>query len=175
MQKKGAIELSMSTIIVVIIGVVLLILGLTFVRGIFSKTDVLTGNAFDEAETAMKNIGTPTEELTVAPLKTSMSQGETKGALVVIYNIDTKEHKYNLKTSLPSKTATAGKISCVMAETQEESSNTITVESGRQRRDIKVLITDGGSPLGTYICNVNLYRDGSTETRDTRSITVEIK
>ena len=75
MQKKGAIELSMSTIIVVIIGVVLLILGLTFVRGIFSKTDVLTGNAFDEAETAMKNIGTPTEELTVAPLKTSMSQG----------------------------------------------------------------------------------------------------
>jgi len=175
MQKKGAIELSMSTIIVVIIGVVLLILGLTFVRGIFTKTDVLTGGAFEEAETAMKNIGTPTEELTVAPLKMALAQGETKGVLVTLYNTDTKEHKYSLRTSMPSKTATTSKINCVMAETQEVTSKSMAVESGQQRKNIGVLITDAGSPIGTYICNVELYRDGATEARDTRSITITIK
>ena len=36
-SKRGAIELSMTTIIVIVLGVVLLSLGLMFVRGIFKQ------------------------------------------------------------------------------------------------------------------------------------------
>src|SRR3989338_7889465 len=39
MNKKGAIELSMTTIIVIVIGVVLLSLGLVWVRGTFLQAD----------------------------------------------------------------------------------------------------------------------------------------
>ena len=35
--KKGALELSVNTIVVIVIGVTLLILGLVFVRNIFTK------------------------------------------------------------------------------------------------------------------------------------------
>lgn len=50
MTKKGAIELSMTTIIVIVIGVTLLILGLTWVRGLFEKVTGLTEESFRTAE-----------------------------------------------------------------------------------------------------------------------------
>ena len=50
MNKKGAIELSMTTIIVIVIGVVLLSLGLVWVRGTFSQVTSLTQQAFIQAD-----------------------------------------------------------------------------------------------------------------------------
>ncbi len=49
-SKKGAIELSMTTIIVIVIGVVLLSLGLMWVRGLFEKITILTTGAFEQAD-----------------------------------------------------------------------------------------------------------------------------
>lgn len=50
MNKKGAVELSMTTIIVIVIGVVLLSLGLMWVRGVFTKISGLTTQAFIQAD-----------------------------------------------------------------------------------------------------------------------------
>jgi len=50
MNKKGAIELSMNTIIIIVMGVVLLSLGLMFVRGIFSQVEGLSKSAFETAD-----------------------------------------------------------------------------------------------------------------------------
>lgn len=50
MSKKGAIELSMTTIIVIVLGVTLLILGLTWVRGLFEKVGGLTEASLRTAE-----------------------------------------------------------------------------------------------------------------------------
>ena len=48
-NKKGALELSINTIVVIVIGVTLLILGLVFVRGIFEKVQKISDTAFDKA------------------------------------------------------------------------------------------------------------------------------
>ena len=47
--KKGALELSVNTIIIIVIGVTLLTLGLLFVRNIFTQTTDLSQTAFENA------------------------------------------------------------------------------------------------------------------------------
>jgi len=56
MNKKGAMELSINTIVIVVIGITLLVLGLVFVRGIFTKLGGLGGGAFQKAEQELKQI-----------------------------------------------------------------------------------------------------------------------
>ncbi|MEK6835962.1 MAG: hypothetical protein AABX55_02980 [Nanoarchaeota archaeon] len=55
--KKGALELSVNTIVVIVIGVTLLTLGLLFVRGLFGKITDLSGDIFDTAEASIGDIG----------------------------------------------------------------------------------------------------------------------
>ncbi|MDP2906402.1 MAG: hypothetical protein Q8O03_00530 [Nanoarchaeota archaeon] len=55
-SKKGAMELSMNTIVVVVIGITLLVLGLVFVRGIFTRLGGLGGSAFQKAEQELQQI-----------------------------------------------------------------------------------------------------------------------
>ena len=55
-SRKGAMELSMNTIVVVVIGITLLVLGLVFVRGIFTRLGGLGGSAFQKAETELQQI-----------------------------------------------------------------------------------------------------------------------
>jgi len=56
MSKKGAMELSVNTIVIVVIGITLLVLGLVFVRDIFEKLSDLGGRAFEEAEKELSQI-----------------------------------------------------------------------------------------------------------------------
>ena len=49
-QKKGAIELSMTTIIVIILGITLLSLGLIWVKGTFGDITRLSRSAFEQAD-----------------------------------------------------------------------------------------------------------------------------
>ncbi len=55
-DKKGALELSINTIVVIVIGVTLLTLGLIFVKNIFSKVTSLSDNVFDNAQSSIKDI-----------------------------------------------------------------------------------------------------------------------
>jgi len=159
-NKRGAIELSMSTIIVVIIGVVLLILGLTFVRGIFGNIDDLTKNAFDEGKEAIKKLGTITEELTVTSSDISMDKKGHRGIGVVAYNKDTIPHKYYIEISPGSETLSNSKLQCYVGETETSKSDTFEVKSGEQT-PFTLIIKDGGSNLDLYTCNVKLYKDNA--------------
>jgi len=51
MQKKGALELSITTIVVVVIGVTILTLGLVFVKGMFDKLGGTTTKIFQQTDT----------------------------------------------------------------------------------------------------------------------------
>jgi len=55
MNKKGALELSVSTIIIIVIGVTLLVLGLVFVQGTFRKVTELSEGAFRAADEQIQN------------------------------------------------------------------------------------------------------------------------
>lgn len=57
MNKKGAIEFSMTTIMVIIIGVAVLALGLTWIRGTFTQVGTLTETSLENAETILGEVG----------------------------------------------------------------------------------------------------------------------
>ena len=54
-DKKGAIELSMTTIIVVVIGITMLTLGLAWIKDTFSNIDELGQGAFDSADALLQD------------------------------------------------------------------------------------------------------------------------
>ena len=59
-EKRGALELSMNTIVIIVIGVVLLSLGLFFVRGLFSQINEIKDDVFirpGEDRVEIGNIG----------------------------------------------------------------------------------------------------------------------
>ena len=101
MNKKGAIELSMTTIIIIVIGVVILSLGLMFVRGIFSKVETLSGGAFEEAENVLNQIATHDQEVTV-PSTVIIKQGEQKTFRIWVVNQGNLAKNYNLASITPS-------------------------------------------------------------------------
>lgn len=57
MDKKGAIEFSMTTIMVIIIGVAVLALGLAWIRGTFTQVSTITEEALANAETILGEVG----------------------------------------------------------------------------------------------------------------------
>ena len=61
-SKRGAIELSMTTIIVVVIGVTLLTLGLTFVKNIMGGAEGISEEAFTEADRMIRDMMGSDEE-----------------------------------------------------------------------------------------------------------------
>ena len=88
-SKKGAIELSMTTIIVIVLGVTLLILGLVFVRNIFGKTDQLALQAFEQAEKEIQQRMGSTDKIYVSGgLTWTVEPGKALARLVSIQNFD---------------------------------------------------------------------------------------
>lgn len=88
-SKKGAIELSMTTIIVIVMGVTLLILGLVFIRGIFTKISGLTEGAFSEAEEEIQQrMGATQKIYTSGGLKWDVEPGVSLPRVVGIQNFD---------------------------------------------------------------------------------------
>ncbi len=86
-RKKGAIELSMTTIIVIVLGVTLLILGLAFVRGLFGKATTLTEDAFRIAEQEIQSKMSPTDKFYVSGLRFEVDPGKATLITVGVQNI----------------------------------------------------------------------------------------
>ena len=95
--KKGAIELSMTTIIIVVIGVTILTLGLRWVYSIFGGLDV----AHKELERLTQNEITELfegsdEAISVATsVISNIKRGETYNLRVVMRNKHSESHKFN--------------------------------------------------------------------------------
>ena len=89
MNKKGALELSMNTIIIIVIGVVLLSLGLMFVRGIFSQTTDLSDKVFANANQELDTlVGGASRALIISPEKVRIKAGQTSGFIVQVTNLE---------------------------------------------------------------------------------------
>ena len=65
-NKKAAIELSMTTIIIIIVGVTLLSLGLMWINNIFGEVDVLTDDAFSTARKVVQQDMAPDDSFYVS-------------------------------------------------------------------------------------------------------------
>src|SRR3989344_7928567 len=84
MQKKGAVEFSMTTIIVVIIGVIILAIAIPWITGTLNQAGGLTDAAFDSALKQLQADPTPSEPVVLSQDSFTLKRGE-QAALVVRY------------------------------------------------------------------------------------------
>tara|TARA_Y100000034_G_scaffold26632_1_gene31744 strand:- start:537 stop:1058 length:522 start_codon:yes stop_codon:yes gene_type:complete len=75
-NKKAAIELSMTTIIIIIVGVTLLSLGLMWINNIFGEVDVLTDDAFSTARKVVQQDMAPDDSFYVSGYTIEAKKGK---------------------------------------------------------------------------------------------------
>tara|TARA_Y100000034_G_scaffold119859_1_gene162068 strand:+ start:302 stop:784 length:483 start_codon:yes stop_codon:yes gene_type:complete len=86
MNKKGAIEFSMTTIMVIIVGVVVLSLGIAWVMGSFEKIGDITDTAFESAKEQLGAKLTAQDPMGISPSTVNLKVGESKTVAVGYLN-----------------------------------------------------------------------------------------
>lgn len=135
-QKKAAIELSMSTIIIIIIGVVLLTLGLTFVTGTFEKLKVMVNTALVHGKDQITNYGATNQPLTISPETMNLKKGESDFVKVILKNMGDKTTTASVTASTKS---TEDDLTCLLLDTESAKSDAYTIKSG-ENTEIKVRV-----------------------------------
>ncbi len=77
MNKKGAIEFSMTTIMVIIVGVVVLSLGIAWVMGSFEQISDITDTAFESAKEQLGARLTSQEPMGISPSTVTLNTGKS--------------------------------------------------------------------------------------------------
>ena len=95
-SKKGALELSMNTIVIIVIGITLLILGLAFVTGLFEKLTKQQDIIFGPLESKLVGVASHDEKLSVQT-HVSVKQGEQTLFKIWIVNFDDNPKTFKLK------------------------------------------------------------------------------
>ncbi|MBI4158819.1 hypothetical protein HY500_01010 [Candidatus Woesearchaeota archaeon] len=173
-QKKGALELSMNTIVIVVIGVTLLVLGLAFVSGIFEKLNILGDESFDEARQRLDQLGGNYENfITLAPANTNIEKGDTKskGVKVVISNLGgTSLGSLNIQLKVPQDSV--NDITCKF--TDGTTIKAVRPLGSGQNEELDVYVTaKSAAVLGTKSCIVNVP-SGSADVDTEKTINVNI-
>ena len=88
-NKRGAVELSITTIVVVVIGITLLTLGLIWVNNIFDRLRGTTSGAFEKVDTEIEQIlgGATGDVISLSPAQLSLEKGKTARVKLVLSNI----------------------------------------------------------------------------------------
>lgn len=173
-NKRGAIELSMTTIIVIVIGVTLLSLGLVWIRSTFSQVEQLTQGAFEQGETQISEIFAGSNDpVSLSPSETKLTQGSTATASFIINNLGSSEVKVYAEVEAKAFGGEEAKdLACGFSDTLTPKTNEYTLESG-EGATLKVLVQDKGSDLGTYACVITVV--GLSEGEETTSLIITVE
>ena len=151
-SKKGALELSMNTIVIIVIGVVLLSLGLIFVRGIFSQTTDLSDKVFANADKELDSLGgSVSNALVLSPETVRIKGGQTSGFVVQVTNLE-EDITYSGVTG--TLTSPSQGIRCEFTDGSIQI-NIRTLVPGAEDR-IKVFVKSQKGYLGTKSCKFTL-------------------
>jgi hypothetical protein len=154
MNKKGAVELSMTTIIIIVMGITILSLGLVWIRGVFSDVDQISSGAFEQGESQIAEIfGGTDQAVALSPSETSIKQGKTSTASLAINNLGAGS--VTVSATVEAKALGGGKadkLVCAFSDTLASASGTSTLNSGQGVTGLKIIVEDKGSDLGTYAC-----------------------
>ena len=152
MNKRGALELSMNTIVIVVIGVVLLSLGLIFVRGTFSQLTDTSDKVFANANKELDSLGGNVNSALIAsPETVRIKAGQTSGFLVQVTNLEEGVTYTGLTGRL---TTTDQGITCVFSDGTKDA-NIRTLISGAEDR-LQVLVKSQKGSIGTKTCKFTL-------------------
>lgn len=169
-RRKGAVEMSMQTIIVVVIGVTLLTLGLKFTydafKGISEKQDKIQD--LTEGELA-KLFGESEETLSISPSTTSIKLGKTGEVVLRIRNNENTE-------------ITGAKIGISVIGTEDAEkakdwflydTDSFDLKSGAGVKNT-IVITPKGVSLGTYLAKFKLDCSGESPCGDNIQLTIKV-
>ena len=150
MKKRGAIELSMTTIIVIIMGVVLLSLGLMWIRGVFGDIEKISGDAFEKANNIIGELENVDSLLTVIPNEIEINQGKDDVIKVIVANFEEGPITFTIKTENNDD-----KLRCGFPKGDDiiETTDTYTLESGDQK-DFAVIVKDKKGSIRTTSCKI---------------------
>jgi|SRR3989338_6582502 len=164
-NKKGAIEMSMTTIIVIVIGVTLLILGLIFVRGIFERIGGLSDQLFAQADNIIRDNMDASQKVYVHGAIFTVNSGEDKEVFTGVQNFDDKTGKFKVQ-------AVAGKDASAdwFVGTDEE----IEVMPGEKKGiPLLVQIPKGTEPGAAFSFTLKFFKN--SEVYGTEKIIIKIK
>ncbi len=171
-SKKGALELSVNTIVVIVIGVTLLILGLVFVRGIFTKIDTLSADSFAKAEGELGKLsGNLDNQLTLSPQRIDVEKGGAKQVNVVIAALKNSLSGVSVKATSSSPST----LNCVFNDGVpfDSTSESYNIPSGEQVT-LRLIVDDKGSNVGVQGCVIKLTGQG-LQGQDQDTLTVNIQ
>ncbi|MDD5253528.1 MAG: hypothetical protein PHG05_00285 [Candidatus Nanoarchaeia archaeon] len=165
MNKKGAIELSISTIVIVVIGVTLLVLGLTFVRGIFKKVGGLTDQSFQAGEKLIQDQMSSDQKFYISGITFELESGGSQTIYTGIQNFGDpgKTNSFELKVE-PGQNlgkdwfTLPGKMNVKVGE--------------RKAFPFVVTVPKGTTPGSTYTFNIIAYKD--SQEYDSQAIIVRV-
>jgi len=176
MKKKGAIELSMTTIIVIVIGVVLLSLGLLWIRNIFSQVGGISDDAFNKANDLIGGLENVDSLITIVPDEIKIGQDKDDAIKVVIFNKN-EETLQGLKVKVST---TDQKLKCgfIDGDTIKPETDEFSLTSGSQE-SFAVIAKDLKGNLRTTSCLIQVVGTdpalASEDLTETLLITVEKK
>jgi len=170
MNKKGALELSMNTIIIIVIGVVLLSLGLMFVRGIFTQTTDLSDKVFANANKELDALGgSVNSALVVSPETVRIKAGQTSSFIVLVTNLEEGITYSGLTGTLETIPQSQG-ISCVFTDGTIQKGIRNLVSGAEDRLNVFVKSQKGS--IGTKSCKFTL--NGLTNTQFDNEVEVTV-
>ncbi len=166
LSKKGAIEMSMQTIIIIVIGVTLLTLGLRFVYTTFSDIGGQQEKVSDLTEKQLLDLFGESEEVIYLPRdQISVEQGETENLDVIIKNSGSKD---GIKF--------AYEVNAVDAPGDMELSSVSdwfvwnqigkTLNSGKGYQEKLLIRVPQNARLGTYLISLEMTTCGDPEICD---------
>lgn len=158
-SKKGAMELSMSTIIIIVIGIALLSLGLAFVRGIFKKITDESDQIFAMSEEQISELFEDSNSLIkIVPETVDAEIGEIILSGVIIKNTRNEPITFNLSTAPPGE----GNAICKFAETLSNTAGPYGLVPGEVKK-IKIEMNLENSVPYSDACNVNIQLDDNSK------------
>ncbi len=168
MQKKGALELSVNTIVIVVIGVALLSLGLIFVRNTFGGLTKMSDDIFGTADTQIEQLQFGTK-FTV-PGTINVKQGHVAKANIIVGNDNTMTictgnvFSIYLGDTIGSPEKCNGDVTTKTICARIISKNSLKIEPGEQGTFVVAVAATKSAPLssGTFSGSIN-ERDFTVE------------
>ncbi|MDD5331782.1 MAG: hypothetical protein PHE43_03095 [Candidatus Nanoarchaeia archaeon] len=166
-NKKGAVELSISTIVIVVLGVTLLILGLSLVRGIFSKVEGLTDQSFQAGEKLIQDQMSSNEKFYVSGVTFVIESGKSITVHTGIQNFGDPGKSNAFKLDVKVGDAGGSKSWFVLPPEQ-----TIGVGS-KKAFPFVINVPDGTEPGKSFTFTIEALKDGKAY--DSQAIIVQVK
>ena len=154
-NKKGALELSVNTIVVIVIGITLLTLGLLFVRSLFERLGGQVNVIFGGAENEINKIATHDQKLSV-PQEVTVKQGDQTTFKIWVVNLGETKKDFKIEVT-PSGNNNFGTNAKVEFANDQQ-----TLDIGEEAGFVAGVATTKNAPLSSAGYTVTVTANGGS-------------